>query len=90
MAEYKAVTAQETVCMFYSVFSTEMAPQAQWQSELLEYSRKRVGQKGVLIRLVATDDPGKLPLHRYAECIATQPWDNHSDTNHAVANNLQG
>ena len=76
--------------MFYSVFSTELAPQAQWQSELLEYSRKRVGQEGLLIRLVATDDPSKLPLQKYAECIATGPWDNHSDTNHAVANNLQG
>ena len=39
--------------MIYTVFSTTDSPYMQWQSELLEYSWKKVGQPGELIRLVA-------------------------------------
>ena len=66
--------------MFYTVFSTNDTPYMQWQSDLLEYSWKRVGQEGVLIRLVATDTPTQLPSQKYAHCIATQSWDSHPDT----------
>lgn len=52
----------------------------QWQSDLLEYSWKRVGQEGTLIRLVATDNPGNLPTQKYAHCVATRCWDTHPDT----------
>jgi hypothetical protein len=69
--------------MFYTVFSTNLAPQMQWQSDLLEYSWKRAGQEGTLIRLVATDDPDKLPQQKYAECVATRLWDTHPDTGDA-------
>jgi hypothetical protein len=55
----------------------------QWQSDLLEYSWKRVEQEGVLIRLVATDDPKSLPAQKYAHCIATRLWDIHPDTGDA-------
>ena len=48
--------------MFYTVFSTNVSPYMQWQSDLLEYSWKRVEQEGVLIRLVATDDPQNLQI----------------------------
>ena len=41
-----------------------------WQSELLEYSWRQVGQPGELIRLVASDS-GAVPGHRYARTIAT-------------------
>jgi hypothetical protein len=59
--------------MFYTVFSTTDSPYMQWQSELLEYSWKKVGQQGSLVRLVATDDLDNLPQHRYAETLATIP-----------------
>ena len=42
----------------------------QWQSDLLEYSWKRVDQPGELIRLVATDSD-TLPTHRYARAVRT-------------------
>ena len=42
----------------------------QWQSELLEYSWKRVDQPGELIRLVATDSD-TLPTHGYARAVRT-------------------
>jgi hypothetical protein len=51
--------------LIYTVFSTSDSPYMQWQSELLEYSWKLVGQPGELIRLVATDQD-TLPSHRYA------------------------
>jgi hypothetical protein len=66
--------------MFYTVFSTNDSPYMQWQSELLEYSWNRVSQDGVLIRLVATDRPQHLPVHKHAHCVATQLWDIHPDT----------
>lgn len=52
----------------------------QWQSEILEYSWKKVGQAGELIRLVATHTPENLPSHTHAKCIATRCWDVHPDT----------
>lgn len=61
--------------MFYTVFSTNDSPYMQWQSDLLEYSWKRVGQEGVLIRLVATQTPEYLPQQRYAHCFSTSSWD---------------
>ncbi|MFN0264529.1 PqqD family protein [Tepidamorphus sp. 3E244] len=63
--------------MFYTVFSTNVSPYMQWQSELLEYSWKRVGQEGALVRLVATDRPDRLPQHKYARSVATKLWDVH-------------
>ncbi len=66
--------------MFYTVFSTDMSPKMQWQSDLLEYSWKKVDQEGVLIRLIATDDPANLPAQQYAHCVATTPWNVHPDT----------
>ena len=66
--------------MFYTVFSTNDNPSMQWQSDLLEYSWKKVGQEGELVRLVATDDPNNLPRQKYARCVATQSWDVHPDT----------
>jgi hypothetical protein len=71
--------------MFYTVFSTNDSPYMQWQSELLEYSWKRVGQEGALVRLVATDDPARLPAHRYARSFATKLWDTHPATGDAYA-----
>jgi Coenzyme PQQ synthesis protein D (PqqD) len=55
----------------------------QWQSDLLEYSWKRVNQEGALIRLVATDDPENLPTQKYAHCIAARLWDIHPETGDA-------
>jgi hypothetical protein len=69
--------------MFYTVFSTNVSPYMQWQSDLLEYSWKRVEQEGVLIRLVATDDPQNLPSQKYAKCVATRLWDVHPETGDA-------
>jgi hypothetical protein len=66
--------------MFYTVFSTDSSPAMQWQSELLEYSWKRVGQEGTLIRLDATDTPRNLPQHKYAHRVATRPWSPHPET----------
>ena len=66
--------------MIYTVFSTTDSPYMQWQSELLEYSWKKVGQPGELIRLVATDTPEALPTHQYARCVATRPWGQHPQT----------
>ncbi len=66
--------------MFYTVFSTNLGPNMQWQSDLLEYSWKQVGQEGMLIRLVATDNPTKLLQQKYAQCVATKPWDVHPET----------
>ena len=66
--------------MFYTVFSTNDTPYMQWQSDLLEYSWKRVGQEGVLIRLVATKQPGALPAQKYARCFAAHPFDVHPET----------
>ena len=69
--------------MFYTVFSTNLAPRMQWQADLLEYSWKQVEQDGVLIRLVATDEPAKLPRQKYAQCVATRSWDSHPDSGDA-------
>ena len=69
--------------MFYTVFSTNLSSKMQWQSDLLEYSWNRVGQDGVLIRLVATDDPDNLPPQKHAHCVATKLWDIHPDTGDA-------
>ena len=59
--------------MFYTVFSTTDSPYMQWQSELLEYSWKKVGQEGDLVRLVATDDFHNPPQHTYARSVPTIP-----------------
>jgi hypothetical protein len=69
--------------MFYTVFSTNDSPYMQWQSDLLEHSWKRVGQEGVLIRLVATDKPDQLPAQKHAHCFATKLYDVHPDTGDA-------
>jgi len=61
--------------MFYTVFSTNLSPRMQWQADLLEFSWKRVGQDGELIRLVVTSDPNNLPAQKHARCVATTPWD---------------
>ena len=66
--------------MIYTVFSTEDSPYQNWQAELLEYSWKRAGQEGELVRLVATDGRGDLPRHRYAQSVATQTWATHPNT----------
>ena len=65
--------------MIYTVFSTTDSPFQQWQSELLEYSWKQVGQPGELIRFVATDG-GTLPAHPHARTIGTPSWQIHPDT----------
>ena len=69
--------------MFYTVFSTNLSEYMQWQSDLLEHSWQKVEQEGSLIRLVATDDPSKLPRQKYAECVATRLWDTHLETGDA-------
>jgi hypothetical protein len=66
--------------MIYTVFSTSNSAYQNWQAELLEYSWKRVGQEGELIRLVATDDPNGLPAHKHARTVITQPWTFHPNT----------
>ncbi|MCC0014896.1 MAG: PqqD family protein [Rhodobiaceae bacterium] len=66
--------------MFYTVFSTDDCADMQWQSELLEHSWKKVGQQGVLVRLVATRTPDRLPSHKDARCVATRFLDTHSGT----------
>lgn len=63
--------------MFYTVFSTSDNEYMQWQSDLLEFSWKNVGQQGELVRLVATDTPNNLPTQRYAKCVATSNWSVH-------------
>jgi len=63
--------------LIYTVFSTTDSPYMQWQSELLEYSWKKVGQPGELIRLVSTDDPSSLPKHDHARVVATRQWKIH-------------
>lgn len=65
--------------MFYTVFSTDDCAIMQWQSELLEHSWKKVGQQGVLVRLVATQTPDRLPSHKFAGSVATQCWEKHSE-----------
>jgi hypothetical protein len=65
--------------LIYTVFSTTDSPYMQWQSELLEYSWKEVGQPGELIRLVATDQD-TLPGHRHARTIAAPSWQVHPTT----------
>ena len=69
--------------MFYTVFSTNLSPKMQWQSDLLEFSWKRARQEGELIRLCATDEPDNLPAQKYAKCVATTLWDTHPDTGDA-------
>jgi hypothetical protein len=69
--------------MFYTVFSTNLSPKMQWQSDLLEFSWKRVGQEGELVRLCATDDPDSLPVQKHAYCVATTLWDIHPETDDA-------
>ncbi|MCP5070211.1 MAG: hypothetical protein GY946_26890, partial [bacterium] len=66
--------------MIYTVFSTTDNPYMQWQSELLEYSWKKVGQPGELIRLISTDDPGSIPQHKHARSVATRQWQFHPQT----------
>ncbi len=66
--------------MIYTVFSTSLSPYMDWQSELLEYSWNRVGQPGELVRLVATDGSRRLPQHRHARSVATEPWQIHPVT----------
>ena len=66
--------------MFYTVFSTTDTPNMQWQSELLEYSWKKAGQQGALVRLVATDHPERLPQHRFARSVATTPREVNPET----------
>ena len=51
-----------------------------WQSELLEYSWKRAGQPGELVRLVATEGDKEPPKHRYARTVATQSWETHPNS----------
>ncbi len=63
--------------MIYTVFSTTDTPYQQWQSELLAYSWKRVGQPGELVRLVATHDPDAVKPLRHGRTVATQPWQVH-------------
>lgn len=69
--------------MFYTVFSTNLSPMMQWQSDLLEFSWKRVEQEGELVRLVATEDPDNLPVQKYARCVATTCWDTDPDSGDA-------
>lgn len=69
--------------MFYTVFSTNDSPYMQWQAELLEYSWKRTGQEGELVRLVATNHAENLPVHQHARSVATRCWDTHPDTSDA-------
>jgi len=71
--------------MFYTVFSTDDCAYMQWQSELLEYSWKRVEQPGQLVRLVATHNPDHLPEHQHARTVATQPWNIHPESGDAYA-----
>ena len=63
--------------MIYTVFSTTDSHYMQWQSELLEYSWKKVGQPGELIRLVSTDRPESAPQHEYARTVTTRQWKVH-------------
>jgi hypothetical protein len=66
--------------VIYTVFSTTDSPYQQWQSELLEYSWRQVGQPGELIRFVATAGGAALPTHRYARSIATPLRERHPET----------
>ena len=69
--------------MFYTVFSTDVSPTMQWESDLLEYSWKRVGQEGTLIQLVAADEPNNMPQQKYAHCVPTRSWNVHPQTGDA-------
>lgn len=55
--------------MIYSVVCTDVNEYVNWQCELLEYTWKRAGQPGELIRLVTCPDDTKLPAHRHARVI---------------------
>jgi hypothetical protein len=63
--------------MIHSVFSTTADAASQWQSELLEYSWRRIKQPGELVRLVAVDSSAALPCHRKARVLATLSWSPH-------------
>lgn len=61
--------------MIYCVVCTDTNKRVNWQFELLEYSWKRAGQPGELIRLVTSKSNSLLPRHRYAKTyhIEAQP-----------------
>lgn len=52
--------------MTYSVVCTDTSPYVGWQCELLEYSWKRAGQPGQLLRLVTAPGDVPIPAHQLA------------------------
>jgi hypothetical protein len=55
--------------MIYAVVCTDVNDYVDWQCEFLEYSWKRAGQSGELIRLVTCSDNTPLPRHRHARVV---------------------
>jgi coenzyme PQQ synthesis protein D (PqqD) len=69
--------------VIYTVFCTSAGAEAQWQSELLEYSWGRARQPGELVRLVASRPGDTLPRHRLARVVETLCWSPHPYTGDA-------
>jgi hypothetical protein len=59
--------------LVYSVVRTDVNDYVNWQCELLEYTWKRAGQAGELVRLVACREDTPLPRHRYASVVRIEP-----------------
>jgi hypothetical protein len=59
--------------LLYSVVYADAGPYFDWQCELLEYTWKRVGQPGELLRLVTCGEEITLPRHRYMRVVRTVP-----------------
>ena len=63
--------------MIHTVFVTADALSSEWQAELLEYSWKRSGQPGELVRLAAKGPRDRVPYHRHARVVVTPSWSPH-------------
>ena len=59
--------------MIYSVVCTDLDPSVGWQCELLEYTWKRAGQPGELLRLVTCPPEAALPRHSHARVVRVAP-----------------
>jgi len=58
--------------VIYTVVCTDLNQQINWQVELLEYSWKRAGQAGELVRLVAAPQEAPLPRHEHSRVVGIE------------------
>ncbi len=59
--------------MIYTVVCTDLNESVDWQCRLLEYTWKRAGQPGTLLRLVSCPEGADLPRHPHAEVRRVEP-----------------